>query len=331
MKKMTSTCIIEVTENEIEILTQLATSLKTSPSQNPDLFCKESKHFSLQLPKRIRNILLNFAKNGSETGFLLIKGIPLSEDNIPKTPPGNNEKIGEQTLLARIQALFINVIGEMIAYEAEGYGRLFQDIVPVKSMSNIQTSLGSTKELEIHTEQAFSKLRPDILSLACLRGNKDAYTYILPVQSIINNINEECVKLLCQPLWKIGVDISFKLNGYNFMDGEIRGPISIISKDKDKEQDYKLVFDQDLMIGLNEESNKLIEKIVDIYYDHRIKHNLMPGEIILIDNNRAVHGRSRFIPKYDNYDRFLVRCFATLDYEKSDYARNARVVRAIYS
>ena len=326
---MTSTCIIELNENDINILTEIATGLKTSPSQNPELFCKEAKHFSLQIPKYIRNILLNFAKNGSETGFLLIKGIPISENNIPKTPPGNNEKIGEQTLLSRIQALFINVIGEMIAYEAEGYGRLFQDIVPVKSMSNIQTSLGSTKELEIHTEQAFSKLRPDILSLACLRGNKEAYTYILPVQSIINNISKENLKLLCQPLWRIGIDVSFKLNGYNFIDGMVRGPIPIIIKDQ--EQDYKLVFDQDLMSGLNQNANEIIEKIIDIYYKHRIEYNLMPGEIIFIDNNRAVHGRSCFIPRYDDYDRFLVRCFATLDYEKSYYARNGRVVKAIYS
>jgi len=330
MKKMTSTCIIELNENDIHILTELATNLKIIPSENPELFCKEAKHFSLQLPKHIRNILLNFAKYGSETGFLLIKGIQLLEDNIPKTPSGNNEKIGEQTLLSRIQALFLSVLGEMIAYEAEGYGRLFQDIIPVKSMSNIQTSLGSTKELEIHTEQAFSKLRPDILSLSCLRGNTSAYTYILPVHTIINNTNKEEFELLCQPLWKIGVDISFKLNGYNFIDGEIRGPIPIINKDKEYD-DYTLVFDQDLMMGLNEESNKVFEKVIDIYYKYRIEHNLMPGEIILIDNNRAVHGRSPFTPTYDHYDRFLVRCFATFDYEKSDYARKERVVKAIYS
>ena len=33
---------------------------------------------------------------------------------------------------------------------------------------------GSGVELELHTEQAFSKLRPDVLSLACLRGNPKA-------------------------------------------------------------------------------------------------------------------------------------------------------------
>lgn len=45
MKKMTSTCIIELNENEIRVLTQLSMNLKTSPSGNAELFCKEAKHF----------------------------------------------------------------------------------------------------------------------------------------------------------------------------------------------------------------------------------------------------------------------------------------------
>ena len=51
------------------------------------------------------------------------------------------------------------------------------------------------------------------------------------------------------------------------------------------------------------------------------------------DNNRAVHGRSSFSPKYDGNDRFLIRCFSTFDLEKSAYARpnNGRMISAIYS
>jgi L-asparagine oxygenase len=79
----------------------------------------------------------------------------------------------------------------------------------------------------------------------------------------------------------------------------------------------------------------MIRKIVDIYYQRKILHNLKPGEIILIDKRRAVHGRSAFNPKYDGKDRFLIRCFATFDLSKSEYARETptspRTVTAIYS
>lgn len=250
----------------------------------------------------------------------------------PKTPDNNNNKIGESTLLAYVQSILVNVIGELISYEAEGHGRLFQDVVPVKKMENEQTSVGSNTELEIHTEQAFSKLRPDILSLACIRGDPLAQTYILPVMKILENMDEDERKLLRLPLWKTGVDLSFKLNQNEFIEGDVRGPFPIIRED---DVDPKLLFDQDLMFGVNEDADNLIKKIVDIYYKNRNQHNLQSGEIILIDNMRAVHGRSPFYPKYDGEDRFLIRCFAVYDYEYSSYARkdctNSRMVSAIYS
>jgi L-asparagine oxygenase len=323
--------VLELDNNEIDTLINFASILDFgqlqvhfSESEATEIFCDRCKKLARCLPQRIIDKLMHFKKNGSETGFLLIKTLPI--DNVPETPPGNNYKVGEKTPLASIQSMLMHVIGDVIAYEAEGYGRIFQDVVPIQSMATIQTSLGSNTELEIHTEQAFSKLRPDILSLACLRGDYSAYTYILPVQRIIDNLSTEEIELLHKPLWETGVDLSFKLNGHEFIEGDVRGPMPILNNGN-------LVFDQDLMSGITEEAEQLVHKIVDIYYKHRIEHNLQPGEIILIDNNRAVHGRSPFFPKFDGKDRFLIRCFSTFDYEKSGYARtdSSRVVSAIYS
>ena len=320
--------VIDLTEEEIQILLQLATELRENPTDNPDLFCRKAKLLSERIPARLQNILSGFAHHGSSTGFLLIKNIHV--ENLPPTPDSNNHKIGEQSVLARIQAIIISYISEMLAYEAEGYGRLFQDVVPTKSMEKNQTSLGSSIELEIHTEQAFSKLRPDFLSLACLRGDKDAITYILPVQKIIENFSDEELQYIREPLWNTGVDLSFKLNGNEFIEGDIRGPLPIIYGEP---TDPLLIFDQDLMTGTCEKSTSMIKKIIDIYYKHRISHNLKSGEIVVIDNHRAVHGRSPFFPKFDGTDRFLIRCFSTVDYVKSNYARidGGRTVAAIYS
>lgn len=313
--------MIKLSKSDNKTLLDLCIHISASPSKNPDLFCKQAKMCSDHLPTEIKNALHNFRTNGSETGFLLIRGAPLGQ--IPDTPTTNNQKRGEATLLAKIQAIFVQCISEMIAYEAEGYGRLFQDIVPVKEMSNKQVSLGNS-ELEIHTEQAFSELRPDILSLACLRGDSEAKTYILPIGSVLEHLPNELLK---EPLWKTGVDLSFKMGAVEFIEGDVRGPFPIVSPD------HKFRFDQDLMKGITNESDALIKKIVDIYYAHRCEHCLEPGDIVLVDNNRAVHGRSGFNPKYDGKDRFLIRCFSTFDFEKSEYARanGGRTISAIYS
>jgi L-asparagine oxygenase len=316
--------MIELTDQEIYLLKDLSYQISASPSLKPDIFCKQAKTCAKFLPDRIKSKLDHFVKLGSETGFLLIRKVPM--DIIPVTPTTNNQKKGETTFLAKVQAMFLQYMGEMIAYEAEGYGRLFQDVIPVEKMSKQQTSISSV-ELELHTEQAFSELRPDILSLACLRGDPNAKTYILPVHKIIENVTPEDHELLKQPLWYTAVDLSFKMNGNNFIKGDIRGPIPILL------EGGQLLFDQDLMKGTTSESCALIQKIIDIYKNCRETHCLQPGDIIFIDNNHAVHGRSSFSPKYDGKDRFLIRCFAAFDLEKSVHARpnNGRMISAIYS
>jgi L-asparagine oxygenase len=324
---------IEFNHEERKHLTSLALSVAISSSKSPEEFCQLTRQLAVLVPERIKQALKSFIEKGSKKGFLLLDTWTNEESPLPPTPKDNTEKTGEQTLLARIQAILIGVIGDMIAYEAEGYGRLFQDIVPTQTMSEQQTSLGSGKELEIHTEQAFSQLRPDILSLACLRGDSMAVTYVLPVSLIVEHLNERERELLWQPLWKTGVDLSFKIGAHEFLEGDIRGPMAILSGSR---EDPELCFDQDLMFGLTEEAHSIVGKIVGIYYSYRYGHCLQPGQILLVDNRRAVHGRSPFFPRYDGYDRFLVRCFGVLDFGKSSYARSLtvgeeRTVRAIYS
>ena len=319
---------IEISKEELEILFKsISETITVRPSEDPEIFCSQLKQ--ILIPESIKEHLTDFARNGSNSGFLLFQNI--LEPDIPRTPPGNHYHVGETTNLSKIQGIMMSKMCEMIAYEAEGYGKLYQDILPIYSMASVQTSVGSNTELEIHTEQAFSQLRPDMISLACLRGDINALTYILPVNRILENVSNKEMELLYQPLWKMGVDISFKLHGKEFIEGDIRGPFAILNGSRD---DPQLIFDQDLMFGMTEESHKLIAKIISIYYQHRITHNLKPGEIIFIDNRRAVHGRSSFSPKYNGYDRFLIRCFGTLDYEKSKAARSPeypRMIQAMYS
>jgi L-asparagine oxygenase len=321
---------IDLTNEEVNLLKTLAKKVNLSPSQQPQLFCNEIKCLLREIPETIYNILINFKKYGSNTGCLLLHIPPHDTTILPPTPDGNQYKIGETTELSKIQAILMTIMGTMVSYEAEGYGNLFQDVVPVKSMLNEQTSTGSNFELEIHTEQAFSQLRPDILSLSCLRGDPNAFTYILHIESILNNMSKHEISLLKQPLWKIGVDLSFKMNESEFIEGNIRGPFPIIQGTEDNPI---LVFDQDLMFGITEESDSLIDKIVNLYYTHRNSYNLTPGDIIFIDNNRAVHGRSSFFPKFDGLDRFLIRSFLVFDYERVKHAciKRENMISALFS
>jgi len=239
-------------------LNQLLTDITASPNRYPDLYCRQVKNLSQRLPSAIKQQLSDFADHGFlDTGFLLFNNLPINTTSLPPTPKDNTHHIGETTDLSKIQALFLQHISELVAYEAEGHGRLFQDIVPNPTLSTAQTSLGSQTELEIHTEQAFSNLRPDFLSLACLRSDPSAFTYILPVNILIAHLTPEEQALLREPLWMTGVDLSFKLHGKEFLEGDLRGPMPILYGPVD---DPHLRFDQDLMRGLTVDADHMIKK-----------------------------------------------------------------------
>jgi L-asparagine oxygenase len=320
--------VVSLTARERVALLALAEELTVSPSESPELFCRQAHRAARQLPDRLVELLADFAYRGTDTGTMLLDRLPVLEP--PPTPPDNRSHLGEATPLARMQAIVNHACGQMVAYEAEGHGRLYQDMVPNRALALSQTSLGSGVELELHTEQAFSKLRPDVLSLACLRGHPDAKTYVLPAHVLLEHMTPFERKLLRRELWRTGVDGSFKLGGHEFREGDVRGPLAIVGGAED---DPTIVFDQDLMSGTTPEAQAMIARIVEVYRAHRFSVTLEPGQIFLVDNVRAVHGRSPFTPNFDGSDRFISRSFAIRDLVRTRYARpgNSRTIAAEFS
>ncbi len=320
--------VVELLPEERDELAQLAEGITVSPRQSPELYCRQAHRAARRLPDRLIELLTDFASKGTDSGTMLLDG--LSVEEAPSTPPDNRSHLGESTSLARAQAIINHACGQMVAYEAEGYGCLYQDMVPNRAMATTQTSMGSSVELELHTEQAFSSLRPDVLSLACLRGHPDAKTYVLPAHALIEHLTVFERELLRQKLWMTEVDPSFRLGGHEFLDGINRGPLPIVAGAED---DPTVCFDQDLMSGTTEQAQGMIQRVTEIYQAHRHSHTLTPGQILLVDNVRSVHGRSPFSPAFDEHDRFIIRSFAVRDLVRSRYARpaNGRMIAAQFS
>lgn len=319
---------IELTPREAQDLKILSAYVGADATADPESFCREAKRAAEKLPRRIKESLWDFARWGTASGVIVISGVPLGD--IPPTPLDNTEHVGERTLLARVQAMFNETLGNMIGYEAEGGGRMFQDMAPSPLAARLQTSLSSEVELELHTEQAFSELRPDYLSLACLRGDPKASTYVFTARDIAMLCGDRLSDLLRQPLWFTDVDESFRSAESAFVHGDTRGPMPILSGAQD---DPFVVFDQDLMRGVNQQAQEALETVIGLYPRHRASVVLNPGEILILDNHRAVHGRSPFEPRFDGTDRFIVRSFVVTDLVKSRHARggDSRVVVGRFS
>ncbi|MDQ7808407.1 TauD/TfdA family dioxygenase [Amycolatopsis sp. A133] len=317
--------ILQLTAQDRHQLVALTSALEPHEPRYAEEYCRTARDAVGDLPQRVKRALADFARWSSPSGTLLLRGLPVGD--VPGTPSDNTQHIGERTRLARIQAIFGETLGNLVAYEAEGDGRLFQDMVPARAAAHRQTSLGSRAELEVHTEQAFSALRPDFLMLGCIRGDPDARTFTLTARQIARHVDEP---VLWKPLWTTGVDESFRLGGHTFLDGDVRGPIPVLHGTP---EDPFVVFDQDLMTSTDKAARRAFRSVVEIYQRERRQHVLAAGDLLVIDNRRALHGRSSFSPRFDGSDRFIIRCFVTADLGRSRYARpgDGRTIGARFS
>lgn len=312
-------------DSEASALADLAADLNGMLQANTEEFCQHALGLAHDLPYSLACRLTHFAGGGSGSGYLLVKGVLTGP--VPKTPLDSSFHVGAGTLLAQSQAILNCAIGEMVGYEAEGEGRLFQDMVPSRNAANSQTSLGSLVPLEVHTEQAFSELRPTYISLACLRGDAAAATYLLSAKDLLSSLDVAELRSLRRPLWLVGVDESF-LDGSQ-IDNAKRGPVPIVTGPV---ADPKLLFDLDLMVGVTPEAGALLKRVSNVWSRRRQSIILGPGDVLIVDNQRAIHGRSAFAPRFDGSDRFIVRSFIKCEgYSYSVVPGTGRIVSAVAS
>lgn len=306
-------------------LAALGARLTADPVTDPDTFGRQARLLARELPTAVLQALWSFEEHGSDTGVLVLRGLDVGD--LPPTPGDNTGGTGGRTLLARQQAVLSHALGSMVGYAAEGHGHLLQDMVPNRRLAATQQSQGSRVELEAHTEQCFSDLRPDYVVLGCLRGDDDAATYAFRALDVAAHVGPEDLLELCRPLWTTLVDESFA----DYLDTrEVRGPFPILSGDPD---DPTLLIDQDLMHGITRHAQELLERVLSTYVAHRHAVVLQAGDVLFLDNLRAMHGRSPFAPRFDGTDRFITRGFVVRDLRRSRSARPGghRVVQASFS
>lgn len=300
--------------DEAALIAELAGELGLLVDQDPDRFCNRARMLARRIPDRIAERMLAFADLGSESGLLLVRGLDVG--SMPPTPTHNRSGLGRSTVFASQVAIVAHLLGDLAYYQAEGTGHLLQDMAPNPDYLHRQSSQGSEDELEAHTEQSFSPMRPDYVVLGCLRGEPTARTYIFPARALLSHFTDAEVDYLNRPLWTTLIDDSF--HPYVPDPEEIRGPFALLSGPA---ADPMLRLDQELTHGMTMRAQQLLNRVIDCYRQHRSSFELQSGDIGFVDNTRAMHGRSRFTPRFDGTDRFVVRGFVIRDLRRTSPAR----------
>jgi hypothetical protein len=290
-----------------------------APDTDPSdpVFVRAAGHARRLLPAHVHDALVDFVDAPPSAGALLLRGLPVGE--LPATPPAptaptTKDHTSEMTLLTVARAL-----GQPIGYLPEHGGDLVQNIVPVASSADRQTSTSSKVELMFHTEAAFHPHRPRYLLLLCLRGDPAAATTLASIHEIAPQLPLNVRAVLFEPRFRTAVDESY----LGARPTRLGAPMPVLTGDWDHPT---MVFDADLMVGMDDEAEAALQQLAEATERCHTSVVLDAGDLLVVDNSIAVHGRTPFTPRFDGTDRWLQRTFVVCDLAASSGERDGRVV-----
>jgi len=272
---------------------------------------------SRTMPPELHDALVGFADEAPPSGALLLRGLPVGD--LPATPASPTEamvkcRTSEFVLLAAARRL-----GQPVGYLPEHGGDLVQNLVPTRDKADRQVSTSSRVDLMFHTEAAFHPHRPRYLLLLCLRGDDAALTTLASIREVMPTLPSDVVDTLYQPRFRTAVDESY-LDGRPNVLGPcvpvLRGPRTSPS----------MVFDADLMVGVDRDADDALRILGEGIQRCHTGVALRAGDLLVVDNDVAVHGRTAYTPRFDGTDRWLQRSMAVCDLAASALDRQGRII-----
>jgi Fe(II)/alpha-ketoglutarate-dependent arginine beta-hydroxylase len=297
-----------------------------------------------ELPERIRAKLTEFRISGRPYGGFLLSGLPVDSSALPPTPSSYTEQLlGREVDRAGVILLLLgSLIGNPFSYITQQNGRLILDVFPVGGHESTQLGSSSLATLEWHTEDAFHEWRADWLLLLCLRNPDRVPTMFATVQDL--ELEDDIRAILFDERFFIKPDESHtqKFNsartgcdpraGGSFAEIESirRAPRGVSLFSGDPAAPFVRI-DPSFMertLG-NEEAENALATLISEFNGRLQDVVLEPGDLLIIDNLRAVHGRRSFPARYDGSDRWLRRIDLTADLRKSEGRRSGPHGRAL--
>jgi hypothetical protein len=288
-----------------------------APTTSLDELVTIAGHARRLLPAGIHDALVDFADAPDRSGAIVLRGMAIGD--VPPTPPAPTsptakDLTSETTLLAVARSL-----GQPVGYLPEHGGDLVQNIVPTRANMTRQISTSSAVTLMFHTEAAFHPHRPRYLLLLCLRGDPQAATTLSSIHEVRHLLSATTWATLFEPRFRTAADESY-------LDGRVGelGPIRpVLSGDRERPS---MVFDADLMHGTDAAADAALRALAEATAACNTSVVLEAGDLLVVDNTVAVHGRSPFTPRFDGTDRWLQRAFVVADLAPSAAERRGRVI-----
>jgi Fe(II)/alpha-ketoglutarate-dependent arginine beta-hydroxylase len=341
---------LTLSDAEITSIKQLLRGLTSQfDSVEAPAFLKDISVYAHEIPRRVRVFLNDFKLLEPRPGICLISGYPVDDDRMGRTPEHWQDRSSPSRTLEEemVLALFGSLLGDALGWATQQNGFIVHDVLPIKGNEQLQLGTGSQQPLWWHNEDAFHTLRGDYLGLLCLRNPDQVCTTFASVDML--DLNEEQTQILSQQRFFIRPDESHALENRTSWESQngdaerLQDAYRKIEEMNSQPAELAVLFgdlrspyiridpyfmntrkdDVYAERALNSVIKQIDERLADIV--------LQPGDVLFIDNYRAVHGRKPFVARYDGKDRWLKRINVTRDLRKSRYARQDSASRIIFT
>ncbi|WP_063052560.1 TauD/TfdA family dioxygenase [Nocardia arthritidis] len=261
-----------------------------------------------ELPAEVRHAMRPPA---TAAGAAVISRLPLADNEFGPTPPSWREAAswsGDPVRRAcsfeldLVMLLLARSAGEPFGWQGQQGGRLVNNIVPAAGHEYEQSGASSEVLLSPHTEDAFHPQRAHILMLGCLRNPDSVGTTVSSVRRI--ELSTEQRALLSTPALPILPDVSYGDGHENYSAAAIPTLWSAAGPDRQTLR-YDPAYTP--LAEADAEYRAAYEQLAAELERVCVTATLSPGELLLVDNDVAVHGRVPFTARYDGTDRWLKR------------------------
>jgi Fe(II)/alpha-ketoglutarate-dependent arginine beta-hydroxylase len=296
-----------------------------------DLTEDDLRRFALlshELPAGLRAALVDFRLGapGAPEGGFVITGVPFDNADLQPTPHNATDSArGLEIRRSNAMLLLLaSVLGDPFSLAGVHDGRLINDIFPVKGDEETQLASSSSGELVWHNEDAYSDHRADWLLLMCLRNPEPRVpTTFARLADALPDLADDVVEALYRNHYLMRPDSS-----HGPETGESTPRVIAVLEGR---RDAPFVrIDPAFMSAVRPEAEQALAAAITAVGRRLQDVALAPGDVLVIDNYRAVHGRRPFIPRYDGTDRWLRIVNVTSNLRRFTGPRQGRHNRALF-
>ncbi|ERG69144.1 TauD/TfdA family dioxygenase [Segniliparus rugosus] len=236
----------------------------------------------------------------SASGVAVVRGLVVDHAVAGPTPAG--WRAVDERMLSPLDAslaLLAAIAGRPFAWAGQQDGRLVNNILPEPGKEHEQTGASSSVLLAPHTEDAFHPDRANLLMLLCVRNPQQVPTTVASVRRA--RISESDQRVLSERVVPILPDDSY--------DWDRSLPSLPVATLWERHDGLAMRYDPAYtpLAEASAEYQAAYRRLGEALAEVSEAVVLEPGDMAIIDNDVAVHGRAPFTARYDGTDRWLKR------------------------